>query len=422
MSASDALLTFTPLAQGEVAAATVVEVVRIPHVSVLGDDPAAELVQQSKRDFVSLLFEAYQSYRGQYEDGPDRTRECALELLWQAHAVDGQPHAADLKLFIVIRALGGSRDDAASAVSELRAVVISALTLGGFDYADRPATVLGTVAAERSVALVKEEWIESLGNQILPSAFAFHRIPAGSRDLSRIASALTEVPGASLSIQLIPATLEPGERAAIEQLTLALTTLANGVTDQSIGTVSFTAAKRLSEMYSYLDGHKDSPLFLFNVVVSGPKVAVPVIANRVLGHLSADAEDGALAARFIDATPLMPRGGASFAAAPWQLNETLLDETRDPSLWAAGRNPGEAFYRLPFLLTAFEASELFRLPIGSDTVGAGLTVNTTTRHSRNYSAGVIGSTSIEAGRLAGAAEVSIGFSPRSASPPGSVAM
>lgn len=409
MPASDAPLTFTPLAQGEIAAATVVEVVRIPHVSVLGNEAATELVQQSKRDFVSLLFEAYQSYRGQYEDGPNRAQECALEVLWEAHAVEGQPHAADLKLFVVIRALGGNRDETASAIAELRAVVISALALGGFDYADRPATAIGAQVSERSVALVKEEWIENLGNQILPSAFAFHRIPAGHRDLSRIAGALTEVPGASLSIQLIPASLELDERGAIEQLTLALTTLANGVTDQSIGTVSFTAAKRLAEMYAYLDGHKDSPLFLFNVVVSGPRVAVPVIANRVLGHLSADAEEGALAARFVDATPLVPRGDASFAAAPWQLNETLLDQTRDPSLWAAGRNPGEAFYRLPFLLTAFEASELFRLPIGSDTVGAGLTVNTTTRHSRNYSAGVIGSTSIEAGRLGGAAEVSIGF-------------
>ena len=407
--ASDVLLTFTPLAHGEVAAAGVVEIIRIPHVCVLGDDPTTELVQQSKRDFVSLLFEAYQSYRGQYDDGPGRTRECALELLWQTRAVEGQPHAADLTLFVIIRTLGANRDEAAAANQEMRAVVISALTLGGFDYADRPVSVLGSQPAERSVALVKEEWIESLGNQILPNAFAFHRVPDGRRDLSRIASSLIEVPGASLSIQLIPATLNSGERAAIEQLTLALTTLANGVMDQSIGTVSFTAARRLSDMYSYLDGHKDSPLFLFNVVVSGPKTAVPVIANRVLGHLSADAEQGALAARFVDATLLMPRGGASFAVAPWQLNEMLLDDTRDPSLWAAGRTPGEAFYRLPFLLTAVEASELFRLPIGSDSVGAGLTVNTTTRHSRNYSAGVIGSASIEAGRLAGATDVVIGF-------------
>lgn len=409
MPVSDAPLTLTPLAHGEVAVAGVIEIVRIPHASVLGDDPATELVQRSKRDFVSLLFEAYQSYRGQYEDGPDRVRDCSLELLWQAHAVEGQPHAADLRLFVITRALGANQSDAATAVAELRAVVISALTLGGFDYADRPASVLGNQTPERSVALVKEEWVENLGNQILPTAYAFHRIPAGHRDLSRIASALTEVPGSSLSIQLIPTSLEPAERAAIEQLTLALTTLANGVTDQSIGTVSFTAARRLSEMYSYLDGHKDSPLFLFNVVVSGPRTAVPVIANRVLGHLSADAEEGALAARFVDATALVPRGEASFAAAPWQLNEALLDETRDPSLWSGGRSPGEAFYRLPFLLTAFESAELFRLPIGSDAVGAGLTVNTTTRHSRNYSAGVIGSTSIEAGHLAGAAEVVIGF-------------
>jgi len=409
MPANDAPLMFTPLARGEVAVAAVVEVVRIPHVSVLGDDPADELVQKSKRDFVSLLFEAHQSYRGQYEIGPDRPRECALELLWQAHAVEGQPHAAGLKLFVVIRALGADRHDAVEAVSELRAVVISALALGGFDYANRPVTVLAAQPAERSVALVKEEWIETLGNQLLPSAFAFHRIPAGQRDLSRIASALTEVPGASLSIQLIPTSLELEERAAIEQLTLALTALANGVTDQSIGTVSFTAAKRLADVYSYLDGHKDSPLFLFNIVASGPKAALPVIANRVLGHLSADAEEGALAARFVDATALVSSADADFAVAPWRLNERVFSETRDPSLWGTGHRPGAAFSRLPFLLTAFEASEMFRLPIGSDAVGAGLTVNTTTRHSRNYSAGVIGSSSIEAGRLAGAAEVSIGF-------------
>ncbi len=409
MANSDSLLTFMALAQSEVATAGVIEIVRIPHVSVLGDASGPDLVQQSKRDFVSLLFETYQSYRGQYDDGPERARDCALELLWQAHAVVGQPHAADLRLFVVIRAIGPTRAYAAATAGELRTVVISALTLGGFDYADRPATVIASTSAERAVALVKEEWIENLGSQILPSAFAFHRIPAGSRDLSRIASALTEVPGAALSIQLIPTSLAPAERAAIEQMTLALTTLANGITDQSIGTVSFTAARKLSEMYGYLDGHKDSPLFLFNVVVSGPRNAVPVIANRVLGQLSDDAEDGALAARFIDITMSAPRGPAAFVTAPWQLNETLLDTTRDPSLWAATRRPGDAFHRLPFLLTAFEGAELFRLPLGSDTVGAGLTVNATTRHSRNYSAGVIGSTSIEAGRLAGAADVVIGF-------------
>lgn len=409
MSTETAPVILTPLTQGEFAAARVIEIMRVPHVCVLGDAPTAELVQRSKSDFVSLLFEVYQSYRGQYSDGPNHVRDSALELLWQSHAVQGQPYAANLRLFIIIRALGSSCDDAVSAVTELHAVIISALTLGGFDYADRPADAFSSSIPERTVALVKEEWIESLGNKILPSTFAFHRIPPGTRDLSRIASVLTEVPGSSLSIQLIPTTLEPEERVAIEKLTLALTTLANGVTDQSIGTVSFTAARSLAEMYTYLDGHKDSPLFLFNVVVSGTRNHVPVIANRVLGHLSADAEKGALVARFVEATTLVPQEGASFATAPWLLNQTLMDSTRDPLLWAAQCSPGDAFYRLPFILTAFESAELFRLPIGSDTVGAGLTVNTTTRHSRNYSAGVIGSTSIEAGRLAGATDVVIGF-------------
>jgi hypothetical protein len=414
MPKRDALLAFTNLAQGEVAAALAIEVVRIPHVSVLGLAPEREIIQQSKRDFVSLLFEAHQSYRGQY-GGAVQERDCALELRWQAQAVEGQPYKANIRLFLLIRGIGRSRAEVESAVHELQSVVVSALTFGGFDYAERDATelsiTLATKQADRTVSLVKEEWIENLSNPILPSAFAFERIPGGDRDLSRIASALTEFPGASLSIQLIPTCLDAGERAAIEKMTLALTTLANGITDQTIGTVSFTAATKLAEMYRYLSGHKDSPLFLFNVLVNGPGSAIPVIASRVLGHLSADAEDGALAARFVDVSATTQYGLAGFVAAPWQTNEMMLNTSRDPTLWGVGgRGPGEAFYRLPFILTAFESAELFRLPLGSDAVGAGLTVNTTTRHSRNYSSGVVGSIQIEAGRLAGTDNIAIGFS------------
>ena len=81
MSNEIALVTLTPLAHGEVAAARVIEIVRVPHVCVLGDEPVADLVRRSKNDFVGMLFEVYQSYRGQYDNGPDHVRDSALELL-----------------------------------------------------------------------------------------------------------------------------------------------------------------------------------------------------------------------------------------------------------------------------------------------------------------------------------------------------
>jgi hypothetical protein len=71
------------LAQGDTAAAGVVEIVRIPHIDVLGFEAATdeEIVAASKQEFVSLLFEAYQSYRGQYTHDSE-LRETSLELRW----------------------------------------------------------------------------------------------------------------------------------------------------------------------------------------------------------------------------------------------------------------------------------------------------------------------------------------------------
>jgi hypothetical protein len=65
---------------------------------------------------------------------------------------------------------------------------------------------------------------------------------------------------------------------------------------------------------------------------------------------------------------------------------------------------------LPYVITAEEASEFFRLPVGSDTVYAGLAVNESGKSSRTYADNVVGGGDIVIGTLKSSQADTIGIS------------
>jgi len=88
----------------------------------------------------------------------------------------------------------------------------------------------------------------------------------------------------------------------------------------------------------------------------------------------------------------------NFYPLPWAVHEIIIVTDRNPAVWNVGHNLN-AFYNLPYVITAEEASEFFRLPIGSDTVHAGLAVNESSKASRTYADNVVGGGDIMVGRL-----------------------
>lgn len=400
---------------GEKIGLGIIRINSIPDESIIPQGDTEETVGQIYRDgFSNLLSEIYQNYRlhrntsGGYQD-------VSLELLWLTKPVQNQPYAASMDLYIIIRAIDFSDEAIIATVSDMLQICKTTLELQRYEYAQIPyaelADEIRRVADDEIRAIVKEERLENLQNQIIPSCFSFDRLPATGQDLSRIVNILKDYPNSALSFQLIPTFYSSIELENLDQMTQALETLNKGILNQGIGQISFALAEKHAVTYKYYSQNKSRAVFLFNILVYGTSQAVANISTRVYGQLSSSSNNSA-GLKFVQLSNKEVQKDDNFYPMPWATYEILVNTERNPYIWNNLQNR-DSSYRLPYIITAEEASEFFRLPIGSDSIAAGLVVNDWGKSSRTYLSSIINAGDIEVGTLKSSSRGdTIGFSLR----------
>lgn len=402
------------LTNGEIIALDALEIVSIPHISIIDERENAitEIIEKYKNEMSSMLGEVYQAYKSM-SYANSYSKDISLELLWTTQAVQNQPYNAQIRLFVVIRAIDNDTNSATQAVSSLIKLCESTLSLQKYEtieikYSTLAESVLH-INDTNIKAIVKEEKAENLQNQLLPFCYAYDRIPVSNNDLSRIVNVLIDYPNCAVSMQLIPTSYEMGEAAEIDRITQALDTLSKGVMDQGIGNVSFALAEKHADVYRYYSGNKTSALFAFNVLIYGDNTAISNVSSRVFGQLSSGANSSANL-RLIDLDKSEVGKDNNFYPLPWAVNEVLVGKERNLNIWNSGQF-SNALYRLPYVITAEEASEFFRLPIGSDRITAGLKINESGKGNKTYSSNIINAGDITVGKLRSSTKGdTIGFS------------
>lgn len=386
------------LQNGEWVGLGALEISSIPHISILqGRYSEVENIYVTyKQDMARLLSEVFQNYKNNgYQD-------IALELLWCTEPVENQPFKAFIRLYFIIRVIGESNEAVQDDVLTLLRICEATLDQQKFEYRAIPYTELAIRIAQINDdsirAIIKEERLENLQSQLFPFCYSYDRLPVNENDLSILVNTLINYPGCAVSFQLIPLTFQPIESAAIDQMAQVLGTLGKGIADQSIGNVSFTLAERHAATYKYYSNSKNTALFKFNMLVYGSIQAVNTVSTRLLGQLNINYE-----LRHITMTANQVRKEDNFNPLPWAVNEILIDLERNPDIWHAGYNL-QSYYRLPYIITAEEASEFFRLPLGNDKLSAGLNVNESSKISRTYTDNIIGGGDIEIGWLKSSAK------------------
>jgi hypothetical protein len=389
------ILGIASLENGERVGLGAIEVTAVPHISILSQrlPEKTDVHTEYKRDMARLLSEVFQNYK----NASDGCRDVSLELLWSTREVKNQPFKASISLHIIVRAIGGDDAVIEDTVSSLLRICKATLDFGKYDHRDADSDKLAAEVKninDGSVkAIVKRESLESLQNNLLPYCYAFDRVPVTENDLSRVVNALIDHPDCAVSFQLIPVTYSYEEASAVDGNAQILDTLSKGVADQSIGSVSFALAEKHAETYKYYSRNKNTAQFAFNALVYGPPSSANAIATRILAQLNNSSE-----LRIISLSAGDVRKDDNFYPLPWAVHEIILGTDRDPSVWNAGQNLS-AFYKLPYVITAEEASEFFRLPIGSENVYAGLVVNESDRTSRTYTDNVVGGGDLVVGTL-----------------------
>ena len=386
------------LESGEAVALQALEISSVPDISIIdsnADEPA--VIDSYKKDMGNLLSEIYQNYKAQC-GVTGQNQDVSLELLWTTEEVVNQPYRAKIRLFLIVRAIGRTPGEASEMTLPVMTALRSTLDLQKYEYRDMDEEeLMGCVRAvdDSAVkALVKEETLENLQNQMIPVCYAYDRIPDSGQDLSRIVNSLIDHPGCAVSFQLIPAWLDGNEINELSRMMQLLDTLSKGAVET--GNMSFALAEKHAETYRYYTDQKNSALFLYNILIYGNPEAVSNLSSRVYAQINSSDENVNM--RFEDLRGDEIRKDANFYPLPWAVNELLMNMDRNMQIWNSGMF-SNAYYRLPYIITAEEASQFFRLPVGGSRVSAGLPVNEAGKTNRTYADNIINAGDIEIGTL-----------------------
>ncbi|ALG86405.1 hypothetical protein ACH46_20295 [Gordonia phthalatica] len=334
----------------------------------------------------------------------------ALELLFVSNPAIGQVHTGEIRTFLIVRALADTEELSEAAVVDGLSLGRSALVGSGFDVSE---TGTGDIARLRSQssedglsALVRRARIVQFHNAALPAALVYDRFPAEAINLNRLYDTLVDSPGSHVSIQLIVDGFSGAESDLVSTVALGLGAIERGIQDPSMAGMSFATAKRPAETYGYYADRLAGSVFQTSVVIGGRPSSRRQLSSRMTGALAGSVDGG-----FFDVVRLpMDSGnlgvGLDETALPWRVF-AAVDAAAPGRVWPA-ETPSAA-RRLPLLATAAEASQLFRIPFGTDRVGAGFRVHHTVRRSRTYLAGVVDN-DLEVGAIGAAgAGVPLGF-------------
>lgn len=390
---------------GELIGIKVLNVKSIPHISILTDelspDGQAQAIAAAAMNMSGLLNEVYQLYKEWYSVSSVNP-DVSLELTWATRPVANQPFKACIDLYVVIRAINRDERVMEQWINDLGVLVSTALGTDRYETAEcRPEEYFSCLARcnkDGACAIVREERLEDMQNQYLPAAYTFDLFPRDYPDLGRIANILIDNPDCALSIQVIPTYYSNEELTELNRLNQVVSMLSSGVAERSVGTMSISAADKVSELYKYYSDNKSRALFNFNIMVYGNSRSQTGISSRVVGQISAT-RNSVPNFKILDIRDRtkFPDMGALYTQ-PWVVNDIILDTGRSASVWQSGIVPN-CFYRLPYIATSDEVANLFRLPIGSDKVNAGLPVNETGKTSKTYSGNLINAGDIILGRL-----------------------
>lgn len=389
------------LSNGEYAGVGSLEIVSIPTVSILKDSypQNVDIEGEYRQGFSNLLLELYQGYRT--FSLQNKSAEISAEIIWITEPVENQPFKARIRLYMVLRSIAADEKAAVMMVERMGSSSCSMLKM--FQYGTKNIepqelrTRLNNIPIQAIDVLVKDERIENLQNAMLPNCYSFDRLNGCAYDLGAVFSSLIDHPYSVFSVQLIPTGFSAEENAAMARITPMLDTLSKGVTAQGVGNVIFSNADNLAETYRYYQRNKNSALFMYNFMVYGSQAAVDDLASKLQGVLAYDlSKPTALKhVRFFNNDVQITD---NFIPLPWVINELLVQTDRNLYIWN-GNTGLQSFYRLPYVITAEEAAGVFRLPIGTQRISAGLPINETESTSKTYSNNLINAGDIEIGLL-----------------------
>lgn len=384
-------LKFYELADNRVLGIDAFEVGSLPNISNNIKSADGSDCEKIAREFTQLLTEVHKLVG----------ENICIELLWITEKVDNQTFASRIRLFFVIRKIGNQKDNVTYELDNVKKSIIASLSAMQFCIRDNGyedlIKLLAKVDDSCVYSAVKSEKCIGNANSIYPYYFIDVIPNKNVSNFNALIASLSRYERCCVSFQLFPMKLTNEELYIINEVAGELGRIVSGTMINREMYKDALASEPL-KVYTYYNEHRNAATFLYNILVFGERADCASLTTKVISLLQSGEE------KIVTANPVCLDLSQEkldlekqFPFYVWNVNTRLMYYYRNKKLQNSiplAKN----LFRLPYIVTAEEATSFFRLPLYEKGMTA-LKNNQVSQTQEQFSDAVVNENNIQIGRL-----------------------
>lgn len=324
----------------------------------------------------------------------------SAEILWYCTKAEKQPFLSYVNLMIVFRAvdfdcnncymsLQRACNDAVTALNTLK-IVTSYVRVE--EYQD----IIYSLRENELVAVRRADELVPFNLAMFPYCYKYDAVSEFNIDLDLLVNTLINERNSAVAVQIIPTRFQENEKIYISDTMITLGKLNQGFPVPRMGFFRDTRAEIPMKSYRKYYEMLNSPFVTMNILVSSPSNSVANIPSRLISLLSDNAAEFHVNMETVPVNDGFSKLSDVYAS-PWLLLDDVMMNNRGVQLINSliARN----VYRLGFVYSPSEAAQVFRVPIGTRKVTAGVTIHEMEKRNKKFTEGIINSADVSVGIL-----------------------
>ena len=294
----------------------------------------------------------------------------AFEFLFQSIGVDNQTYKAQVRLFIIVRRIGDEKSANESFIYDMMSSIKNDLedknySISIFDTEEDYKLFeesLSKTNCSKSLSISKKE--KAIGNALSANGLMYYNEvidPAENVNISTFTNALTQYPGSTVLMQIIPTKYNIQEIYAIEECKNFLAHYVSEIRYRQ-GIRVDANTQMVVDAYDYYSQANNELLFLYNFVVFSEYSSAIDLANKLMDAVEVEGKATGSSLDLVDITEFNLNPAQNIFASPWIINNVLINRAREDAFWNS-KNAPKHFMRLKHLMTTRELRGVFKFPI-----------------------------------------------------------
>ncbi|MDD2979002.1 MAG: ATP-binding protein [Hespellia sp.] len=298
-----------------------------------------------------------------------------LEFLWVTEEIENQTFSSRIHIYCIIRRIGNRKEQAESQVVSIKSNFVTALSSNGCKIEEirwkegNFDALLSKVCSQCVYAIVKSEKTISNSNSLYPYYYADVIPGENPNNFNDLIATLSCQKHSAVSFQVFTTSWTEAEKYLVNEVTAELGRIKEGTVVNGQPYKDLLAEEPL-KCFAYYEEHREQPMFLYNILTYGNQSDCASLAAKIISLL----QGGRMKKATSDCLCLNITGEqinlkSQLPVYGWNINNKLLYLYRNKAIQASFPL-AQKLFRLPYLMTAEEASTFFRIPLYEKTMGA----------------------------------------------------